>query len=49
MGEDALAEFMANMPLASIFYGRFDNKLGPVVDYQWPEDVFHSVNQLNSF
>ena len=43
MDEDDLQRFMDRMPLASIFYGRFDIKIGQVIDFQWPKDVFHSV------
>ena len=36
-----LQEFMTKMPLACIFYARFDITVGAVVDYQYPKDVFH--------
>ena len=41
MDEYDLQQFMGRMPLASIFYGRFDNKIGQVIDHQYPLDVFH--------
>lgn len=31
-----LTDFMAQMPLESIFYARFDNTEGPKIDYQYP-------------
>jgi len=39
---DDLGHFVKDMPISSIFYARFDNHRGSVIDFEYPKQIFNS-------
>ena len=44
---DDLSHFVKEMPITSIFYARFDNHRGSVIDFEYPKQIFNSKGVVN--